>query len=374
MADDITSYNPKTVAIYSVGLLGGSIGAGLKKSGFGGRIIGLSSDAALKTALELNLIDEGYPYSDLPKIIARIDLLILCSPILAIVKTIETLGAMQLPQGLVVTDIGSTKKVIMDAAAKHLPQSVTFIGGHPMAGSEKNGPSASDPYLFQNAVYVLTPKSEDDAQAAATLGEFFQKFLGCRASILDAAKHDSIAAAVSHLPHILASALVLNAHEQEKRIDGTLALSAGGFRDMTRIASARYDIWHDIFSTNKDAIIPLIDSYINILTRMKDELANDKLKESFEAARRIRNSISFSNKGFIGQMSELLIMAKDRPGVISSISELLAKESINIKDIEVLKVREGEGGTIRLGFESAQVASRAVLILNDNGFQARERN
>jgi len=370
---DITPYNPKTVAIYSVGLLGGSIGAGLKKSGFGGKIIGLSSDAALKTALELNLIDEGYPYSDLHKIISRVDLLILCSPILVIVKTIEALGALPMPSGLVITDIGSTKKVIMDAAEKHLPQSVKFIGGHPMAGSEKSGPGASDPYLFQNAVYVLTPKDEEDTQTAAALAGFFQKFLGCRASILDAAKHDSIAAAVSHLPHILASALVLSAHEHEKHIAGTLALAAGGFRDMTRIASAHYDIWHDIFSTNKDAIIPMIDSYINILNDMKRELTNDTLKESFEAAKRIRDTISFSNKGFIGQMSEILVMAKDRPGIIASISALLAAESINIKDIEVLKVREGEGGTIRLAFESKQVANQAVSVLNSNNFQARGR-
>jgi len=371
--DDIAQYNPKTVAIYSVGLLGGSIGAGLKKSGFGGRIIGLSSDAALKTALELGLIDEGYPYSDLLKVIPQVDLLILCSPILAIVKTIEALGAMPLPQGLVITDIGSTKKVIMDAAQKHLPQSVRFIGGHPMAGSEKSGPGASDPYLFQNAVYVLTPESEKDARAAAALAGFFQKFLGCRAAIFDAAKHDSIAAAVSHLPHILASALALSANEHEKRVNGTLSLAAGGFRDMTRIASAHYDIWHDIFSTNKGAIIPLIDSYINILNDMKENLANDKLKESFEAAKRIRDSISFSNKGFIGQMSEILVMAKDQPGVIASISALLANESINIKDIEVLKVREGEGGTIRLAFESEEVANQAVSVLNSHGFQARGR-
>jgi prephenate dehydrogenase len=370
---DIKQYEPERVAIYSVGLIGGSIGAGLKKSGFDGKITGLSSEAGLKTALEFGLIDEGHPYSDLQKVVSETDLLILCSPISVIVKTIEELGGMALPAGLVITDIGSTKKVIMDAARKKLPTGVTFIGGHPMAGSERSGPGASDPYLFQNSIYVLTPGKEEDNTAAEELAGFLQKFLGCRAALLEPSTHDTIAAAVSHLPHILASALVLNANEQEERIPGTLTLAAGGFKDMTRVASARYDIWHDIFSTNKDAIIPLIDSYIKILNGMKTALANDTLKESFESARRVRNSISFAGKGFIGQLSEILVMANDRPGFISSISALLAKESINIKDIEVLKVREGEGGTIRLAFESAQIANRAVLALNNNGFVARER-
>ncbi|MDR2579304.1 MAG: prephenate dehydrogenase/arogenate dehydrogenase family protein [Chitinispirillales bacterium] len=292
---DTAQYNPKTVAIYSVGLLGGSIGAGLKKSGYDGKIIGLSSENGLKTATELGLIDDGYPYSELSKIVQQTDLLILCSPILTIVKTIEALGAMDLPPGLVITDIGSTKKVIIDAAQKHLPPRVRFIGGHPMAGSEKSGPAASDPRLFQNAVYALTPARDGDAQITDALAGFLQKFLGCRTILLDPAKHDTVVAAVSHLPHILASALVLCAYEQEKNIAGTLAFAASGFRDTTRIASARYDIWHDIFSTNKDAIIPLIDSYIRILNDMKKSLADDALKDDFENARQIRNFI-FSNK------------------------------------------------------------------------------
>ncbi|MCL2181857.1 MAG: prephenate dehydrogenase/arogenate dehydrogenase family protein [Chitinispirillia bacterium] len=281
-------YNPKTVTIYSVGLLGGSVGAGLKKAGFGGRIIGLSSERAVKVSLEMGLIDEGYSYSELGDVVGRTDLLILCSPILAIVDTIKKLGGMELPGGLVITDIGSTKKVIVDAAKKYLPSHVRFIGGHPMAGSEKSGPEAGDADIFREATYVLTPGSDDDRQIADDLGGFLRRSLGCEIVMTDPSTHDSMAAAVSHLPHILASALVLCASEQEKRNPGTLSLAAGGFRDTTRIASAQYDIWHDIFATNKGAIIPLIDSYVGILNDMKSKLANDALKESFEAARNVR--------------------------------------------------------------------------------------
>ncbi|MCL2219544.1 MAG: prephenate dehydrogenase/arogenate dehydrogenase family protein [Chitinispirillia bacterium] len=289
--DSVMPYNPKTVTVYSVGLLGGSIGAGLKKAGFGGKVIGLSSEKAVKASLDRGLIDEGHPYSDLPEVIAQTDLLILCSPILAIVDTIKKLGAMELPAGLVVTDIGSTKKVIADAAREYLPPRVRFIGGHPMAGSEKSGVEASDSDLFKDAAYVLTPTGDGDHQTAAGLAGFLQKFLGCRVTMLDPSVHDSMAAAVSHLPHVLASALVLCANEQEKHFPGTLALAAGGFRDTTRIASASYDIWHDIFATNKGAIIPLIDAYIDTLSGMKAKLADDALRESFEAAREIRDSM-----------------------------------------------------------------------------------
>ena len=371
----MTRYNPKTVTIYSVGLLGGSIGAALKKSGFTGKIIGLSSERSLKTALALNLIDEGHPYSHLSQVIPQTELLILCSPILAIVKTIEELGKMDLPRGLIVTDIGSTKKVITETAQKHLPKSVHFIGGHPMAGSEKSGPGASDPYIFQNAIYVLTSvQNNSEEKITDGLGEFLNSHLGCRTVLMDPVKHDTITAAVSHFPHILAGALVLNAYKQEKQTPGTLSLAAGGFRDMTRIASSGYEMWHDIFTTNKSAVTNQIDSFLEILTNMRIAIENDSLKTSFEEARRIKNSIPSSGKGFITPLSEILIMADDKPGFIATVSALLARESINIKDIEVMKVREGEGGTIRMAFESAQIAGLAVSILNGSGFKARERS
>jgi len=288
---DMARYNPKTVTIYSVGLLGGSIGAGLKKFGFDGKIIGLSSEKAINASLELGLIDEGYSYADLAAVIRQTDLLILCSPVMAIINTIEMLGTMELPAGLVITDVGSTKKVIVDTAKKHLPPHVHFIGGHPMAGSEKSGPAESNPDLFRGAKYILTPEDDKDHQVAGGLAEFLQKFLGCQTLLLDPAKHDSMAAAISHLPHVIASALVLCAGEQEKRIPGTLSLAASGFRDTTRIAAAPYDIWHDIFATNKGAVIPLIDSYIAVLNDMKIKLANDALSDSFEEARMIKNSM-----------------------------------------------------------------------------------
>lgn len=366
------SSEPSTITIYSVGLLGGSLGLALKNSGFKGKIIGLSSAASIESAKNLGCIDEGYPYSELDRIIAGTDLLFLCSPINAIIKTIEQISSISLPDNLIITDVGSTKQQIM-AAAQKLPSNVHFIGGHPMAGSEKSGPSASDPYLFQNAIYVLTPSTGTASEKEHFLATFLEKYLRCRTLFLNPAIHDKIAATVSHLPHLLAVALVCLAQEMENRTPGTLTLAAGGFRDMTRIASASYEMWHDILFTNKVEVEALLDSYVKILQEIKISLKQDSLRSYFEKSGTTRSRIPMANKGFINKLSEVLVLAKDQPGFIAGLTGTLAQNNINIKDIEVLKVREGEGGTIRLAFENQMIARNAVSLLNQNGFPARER-
>jgi prephenate dehydrogenase len=365
----MNTYSPKKIVIYSVGLLGGSLGLALKVSGFAGRIVGLSSPSALKTAMALGCI----AYDDIDKVVADADCLFLCSPINAIIDTIEKLGSLKLPEGLLVTDVGSTKVAIMAAAEKYLPPHVQFIGGHPMAGSEKHGPSAADPYLFQNAVYVLT--NNNSAQSAATDGfaQFLETYLGCRTVRLAPDVHDTIAATVSHVPHLLAVALVNVAEAMNTRVPGTLQLAAGGFRDMTRIASAPFAMWHDILATNSECIEPVIDEFVKVLTAMKPKLAKGELRESFDAAAQTRSQIASDKKGFLHTLNDVYVVVSDQPGMIALMANTCAKININIKDIEVLKVRENEAGTIRLAFESKEIAKTAVELFKKLGLSAWER-
>ena len=367
-------FTPSTIALYSVGLLGGSIGAGLKASGYSGRIIGLSSRSSIEKALSLGCIDEGHPYDALKDIIADVDCLFLCSPIRTIIRTIETLGGMSLPAGLIITDVGSTKSEISAAARRALPASVQFIGGHPMAGSEKSGVLASDPFLFQNAIYILTPGKNTPSPLVDDFAAFLERLLGCRRLILDCEVHDRVVAAVSHVPHLLAVALVNLARKTDNAAPGALKLAAGGFRDMTRIASAPYELWHDILLTNKASIRPLLEEFRNILGDMERGLMTDTLEPAFEDAVSTRGEIPMGTKGFITQPNDILVVARDQPGIIAKLSTEIARENINIKDIEVLKVREGEAGTIRMAFESQTIARKAVSILSGLGFTARERN
>lgn len=366
------AFSPHTITIYSVGLLGASLGLALKTAGYRGKIIGLSAPGSLQTALELGCIDEGYPYEQLEEVMQHTSLCVLCSPIAIIMQTLSRMSAMSLPQGLVVTDVGSTKQQIMQAAASLLPAHVTFIGGHPMAGSEKSGAAAADPYLFQSALYVLSAPQQHQ-QTAREMGSFLEHYLGCKHCLLEPSVHDAIAATVSHLPHLLAVALVNLAGSVESATPGTLNLAAGGFRDMTRIAAAPYSIWKDILHTNKEQIRPLISRFRDILTTMETQLMEDELGTAFDDAAALRSSLPNRGKGFIAPLSEVLVLAEDKPGIIAGLAQTLASSHINIKDIEVLKVRENEGGTIRLAFDSPATALNAVKILNTCGFKARER-
>lgn len=367
------AFSPKTVTIYSVGLLGGSIGLALKASGYKGRIVGLSSEQAIRAAKALGCIDEGHGYDALDTVIQSTGCLFLCSPIHGIIAALERLGKLRLPAGCVVTDVGSTKSEIVAAARRFLPPGVHFIGGHPMAGSEKRGSSSADPYLFQDAIYVLTPGDNVPASVADNFARFLEANLGCRHVRLSPEAHDTIAAAVSHLPHILAVALVNAAAAMDGRSPGTLTLAAGGFRDMTRIASSPYALWRDILSTNKERIAPLIDEFAAALLAMKELLLRDGLDKAFNAAAETRAKIPRSSKGFIGALSEVFVVVKDQPGMIALMANACAKENINIKDIEVLKVRENEAGTIRLAFESRDTARRVVELFKNLGITAWER-
>ncbi len=366
-------WQPRTIVLYSVGLLGGSLGMALKTSEFTGRIIGLSSERNRCDALALGCVDEARPYVALQETIATADLLILCSPISAIIKQLRTLGTLTLPAGLVITDIGSTKKEICDAAKEFLPSHVHFIGGHPMAGSEKSGANAADPYLFQNALYALVSAYSKASELEEACAAFLKKHLGCRTLFIDAHTHDTIAATISHVPHLLAVALVNLAQAYDARNGKTLSLAAGGFRDMTRIAAAPYPMWHDILESNKGPIIEVLDTYCSDVLELKNSLIKSTLQAPFEAAQETRSSIKPGGKGFLAPLHEIVCLAKDHVGVLATITTLCAQASININDIEIMKVREGEGGTIRLGFSSHEAALAAIGILETHGFKARER-
>ncbi|MCP4690052.1 MAG: prephenate dehydrogenase/arogenate dehydrogenase family protein, partial [Desulfobacterales bacterium] len=283
------------------------------------------------------------------------------------------LAAMDLPEGLIITDVGSTKKQISEIARKTLPPHVRFIGGHPMAGSEKSGPAAADPFLFQNAVYVMAPLSEKMEAWEERFSDFLTRGLGCKCIFLNPGVHDAIAATVSHTPHLLAVALVNLARRVEQKIPGTLQMAAGGFRDLTRIASSPYQMWRDIFATNKEAISPLIDECIEILGDMKKELMDGSLESHFNDAHDTRGEIPLDSKGFISQPHEIMVIVKDQPGVIALIATAIAYEGINIIDIELLKIREGEAGTLKMAFDSEEKAERAVEILKREGVCARKR-
>jgi len=361
----------KTIVIVGVGLIGGSLGLAIRRKYPDMRIAGVSSKDSITSALEMGAITEGYGYDELARAVQGADIVALCTPIHHIQEILTQLAPL-LCNGMLVTDVGSTKRAITSHAMDIFPEGVYFIGGHPMAGSEKRGVGAADPFLFQNAIYVLCPAGNVSCEMLDRFSRLVES-LGAHIVLMDADTHDQIAAAVSHLPQMIAVSLVEMIGELDSENAPYLRLAAGGFRDMTRIASSQFSMWDDICSTNDDAIREVIDQFIEQLRKIRDRIGAPTLGKDFEAANTIRATIPKDTKGFIKTLSEILVVVEDKPGVIARIATHLAASDININDIEVLKVREGEGGTLRLAFEHEREAVAAIDLLERIGYRARLR-
>ncbi len=361
-----------TIAIVGVGLIGGSFGLALKGKKYKGKIIGIDRPGNLENAFQRGAIDEGFTREQFKEGVADADLIFLCAPIHIIVKQLEDLGEWVKP-GALITDAGSIKRHIVESANIHLPPHCDFIGGHPMAGSEFKGVSAADHFLFENATWVLTPNKPVAQPKVKALVQMLE-LIGAKVLIMQPRLHDEIAAAVSHLPQMAALALMNLAAAKNEESQYFLKMAAGGFRDMTRIASSPYGIWESICDTNSDMIHLFIDLYIKELQKVRDILTNDsELEKYFGKAAASRLSIPTDTKGFLNPQFEISVTAVDRPGVIASIATILAENKINIKDMEVLKIRENEGGTFRLAFASEQDQVNAIELLRAEGFDCRKR-
>ena len=361
----------KSILIIGVGLIGGSLGLAFKRKGFSGRIIGVDSPGILNWAIEKNVIDEGFPCEDLAEAVPKADLVFICTPILEILRLLPIVGKYA-KSGTLITDVGSTKRKIIETANIHLPSDCNFIGGHPMAGAEFRSVKAADPFLFENATYVLTPSRPIREDVRSALGDLLE-LIGAKVLLLLPRLHDEIAAAVSHLPQMASVALMNLAASKQAESAHFLKMAAGGFRDMTRIASSPFEIWEDIRETNGDMIVQYIDEYITELEKIKEIVTKEELGAYFDAAARNRLSIPKDTKGFLKPQFEVSVSVEDKPGMIALIANTLANKNINIKDIEVLKIREDEGGTMRLAFSSNEEREAAVELLRTKGLECNYR-
>lgn len=347
------------------------MGLALKRGhGFSGRVVGVSRAETIEAALAMGVIDEGWGYDEMAQALAGADLVFICTPIQRILQLIEQVAEL-VPDGALVTDVGSTKRRIVTRAAECFRAGTYFVGGHPMAGSEKAGVTAADPFLFQNAIYILVPDAKVPRERYDALIDLLRG-VGARVLELAAEEHDEAVASISHLPQIMATTLVEMVGKLNEEDDHFLPLAAGGFRDMTRIASSPFaPVWQDIYATNADQVRVMIDRYMAVLEDARARLDDGSLAEDFAYANRVRGSIPRDAKGFIHALYEILVVAEDKPGVLAEIATALEGEGININDIEVMKVREGEGGTLRLGFDSDEAAGRALVVLEGIGYGAR---
>jgi len=278
------------VAIVGTGLIGASFGLALKRAGFTGAVLGVSSERALSDAVAAGAIDRGLPLTEAA---AQADLVFLSQSIGRILDTIRHLDPL-LKAGALVTDAGSTKTEIVDLARQVIRRG-QFLGGHPMAGKETRGAAAADPDLFRNRTWVLTPDAP--AELATPIAREFRGWLdriGAHILTLDADEHDRVVSLTSHLAQLASTALAATVSDRlgappRERVAGP------GLEDMTRLALGSYEIWRDILATNADHIDRALSFYIQKLEHLRENIRTRQLQEEFERAavfsRRIRNRV-----------------------------------------------------------------------------------
>ena len=354
------------ISIIGLGLIGGSIAKALKNFSSLYTISAYDNPETLEKAARLNVID-----GKLSSIEDSLDsdLIFICLPVNASIAAFEELADKIRPDQII-TDVCSVKTVFQDIWDKK-ERSGTYIGGHPMTGKEKGGFDNSDPLLFENCVYILN-ESAKGSESLDHLTEIIHK-LDSKITFLNPKVHDIIVASVSHLPQLVSVSLINSANFKESTLN-FFDYAAGGFRDMTRIASSEFNLWEPIIRKNGKNIIQAIDNFVIDLEQIKNSIAKDDygtLAYKFESARMKRDEIPKSNKGFINQIYDVFVFVKDEPGVISIISTALFESNINIKDIELLKIREGSGGTFRIAFVSENDAERASEIIEKIGFTTK---
>lgn len=281
----------RRVAIVGVGMVGGSLGRACLARGLAETVVGIDpAPGVLEKALELGAVTEAAAF--LRDGIAGADLVVLAAPVLASLALLDEIAPF-VGQDTLVTDVCSTKGVLLKRAEEALPEYTLFVGGHPMAGSEKEGVGALDEHLFENAVYVLTGEGEALERMVGLV-----QGLGAVPLVMDAGKHDRLVAAVSHLPHMAASALVRSVAGLEMRAE-LLALAAGGFRDTTRVAMGSPQMWKDICLTNRENVVELLDRLVDELVSVRELVAAgnaDGLLEHFREAREFRLQVPVRGK------------------------------------------------------------------------------
>jgi prephenate dehydrogenase len=344
-----------TVLIAGIGLIGGSLALAIKDAHPHATVIGYDiKPSERKLAKALGVVDEES--DSFIELAARADLIILAVPVKQTEILIEELvqHANKLKENVIVTDTGSTKAKIMQKGRKLNHCGVSFIGGHPMAGSHKSGVAAAKKILFENAFYLLTPDEKTSPKELNTLKEWLK---GTKAKMIEVSpeEHDQLTGVISHFPHVIASSLVHQARRFDEQNPLVSRLAAGGFRDITRIASSNPEMWKDVSLHNKETLIRLLESWQKEMQKFASMLKSENAEELynyFAAAKSFRDQLPSSSKGAIPSFYDLYVDVPDYPGVISEITGYLAQERISITNIRIMETREDVYGVLVISFQN----------------------
>jgi prephenate dehydrogenase len=275
------------LAVVGVGLIGGSLSLALKEAGAVGHVVGIGRGLPnLETALRLGVVDSVT--RDLAAGVADADVIFLATPVLAL-GTVAAQAMPHLKPGAILTDGGSVKQAVIDAIEPHLRDDVQFVPGHPIAGTENSGAEAAFASLYHERRCILTPTARTAPAALEKMRRMWQ-VAGSQVVVMEVEKHDRVLAAISHLPHMVAYALVNAVGAYDRYDENILEYSAGGFRDFTRIASSDPTMWRDIALTNREALIEMMGQFETFFAELKEDVALGSADRLFEFFRRSKES------------------------------------------------------------------------------------
>lgn len=355
------------IGFIGLGLIGGSIAKAIRKFHPDYILYAYAPSAStLDMAIKDGIINEGLSQFD--ERLIECDYIFLCAPVS---NNIEYLAFLKkhIKPTCIITDVGSVKGDIHKAVSS-VGLEVNFIGGHPMAGSEKTGYAASRDYLIENAYYIVTPSEGVGIGEVSTFMELVSS-LGSIPMILTPEEHDYITAAISHLPHIIASSLVNLVHFIDTEDSHMKTIAAGGFKDLTRIASASADIWQQICVENSDQISKVLDEYIKLLVQARcfvDQHNEAALFNLFNNAKEFRDSVPESSLGPIKKVYMFYCDLYDEAGGIATIATLLANHRISIKNIGIVNNREFEEGVLKIEFYDEVAYNSAQEVLSKHNY------
>lgn len=361
---------PEKIGFVGLGLIGGSIAKTIHRIYPNITLIAcdLNTDT-LKLAVKESVI--SHVFSGLTEDFAQCRYIFLCAPVQ---KNAEFLAKLSdfAGENCVITDVSSVKSSIH----KSLPAKLApyFIGGHPMTGSEKSGYEHATPYLLENAYYILTPTSQTDVKLVQEFQSFISS-LGALTMTLDYESHDFITAAISHLPHILASSLVNLVQDIDDDAQTMKKVAAGGFRDITRIASSSPVMWQQICLTNREQILKLITMFIHSLEKTRDfisESSSHELFDFFQSAKDYRDSLTITSSGPLPKVYEIYCDMVDEAGGIAALATILSSHGISIKNIGIIHNREFLDGVLHMEFYEEKARKKAVTLLRQYRYTVYE--
>lgn len=355
------------IGIVGLGLIGGSLAKAFRNRTSVKTIVAYNRHEDVLIEAKKQCIIDEYA-TEITNIFSNCDIIFICTPVQNIIEYAVKLIPF-VSKNCIISDVGSTKWELYQKM-KQYTDKFMYIGGHPMTGSERFRYNASKEHLFENAYYIITPDETIPKQTIHDFSELIRN-IGAIVVTLSPKEHDYVVASISHVPHIIASALVHNVKNLDTPNQYMHLLAAGGFKDITRIASSSPDMWKGICMENKEQILNVLCCFENVIQNIRQNISEEQYQsvyDYFDEARIYRDSFcSITPKSFVKRY-EITVDVIDRPGSIAIIAVLFSSHGINIKNMSIVNNRGQQQGALYFAFDTEEDRQKSIALLREMNY------